>query len=192
MDRLLTYILQRMLDFGLINEDEKDVLHYGLELFLIKISHYCGIFLVAIIVGGGKGVQIILFFMPQYLYLRSITGGYHSKTRLGCFMISILITALVITNYKAFEISCINWIRFIASIFICINCPIENINAPLTQKEKNILKQKVKIMLLLFNLINIVLMNNNDFEIYGVLINIIILLDAFFILIHKFENWKGY
>lgn len=45
MDSILNKISLIMLNMKIIQENEYDIVHYGLELFMLKVLHFGGIFL---------------------------------------------------------------------------------------------------------------------------------------------------
>lgn len=187
MDRILLQIPHKMLELGLIKNYEVDLVIYGLELFLIKISHYCGIFILAYLIAEIKGLLIMTIFITPYLYLRSKTGGYHSKTRVGCFIISILITLFMLYFNAFYDKTMMILFGIIASIYIYLQSPIENENVPLTRDECLGLRKKIKRFLIIMYIVNYYLIVYN-FEKYAYLLIMAVIFDSFLMLIQNIIN----
>lgn len=73
---------------GHISEDELEIIEYGMIQGIYSITGIVLTLILAAMFGSvTMGILFLLFFMP----LRSVSGGYHAKTRGKCFLISCLI-----------------------------------------------------------------------------------------------------
>lgn len=110
--------------------EANDLAQYGLELFLLKVIHFGGIFLFS------------------FLVLRSNSGGYHAKTRLRCFLTSMLITVFVLYISPLLESFLLEGLTIISSVLIYKNSPLVNENNPLYPEEYKMLHKRVKSVLI--------------------------------------------
>lgn len=149
MDSILRKIPLKMFELDMIEATDLDLIQYGLELFLLKIVHFGGIFLLAFLTKGLYGVGTMIIFSIPFLVLRSNSGGYHAKTRLRCFIISLLITVFVLYITPLLESVSLEVLALICSLFIYKNSPLIHENNPLYPEECMILHEHVKSILLI-------------------------------------------
>lgn len=93
-------ILDQMLKLHIIEEEEEEIYRFGLEGLMLKLLHYTSYLLIAAF--SHTLVQFLVFF-TAFLLLRKSAGGYHAKTRTGCYIGSCLTVAVVILCMKAFS-----------------------------------------------------------------------------------------
>lgn len=183
MGKLITNILLRMELSGLINKEDEEVYQFGLECLFLKIIHYSSY----LFIGHILHMTITLLvsgvaFMP----LRSKAGGYHAKTRIGCYLFSCVVVALVCMLNK-FEYS--KWVAI--SVLCIINgiiylfAPVENSNRILLLEEKQEFRCQALIFLIITDAI-IALAILKGWHIYQWLLNGL-LAAACLILIGKVE-----
>lgn len=123
---------------SIIEEENVEVYHYGLELILATIFKSIGLMVIAAITGlVVETIIFILFFSG----LRLQAGGYHAKSIMGCFIGMVSFTFISISLVKLLPIhNQLNYIllSMIISIYLVFTyAPLENENKPST-KEQNI------------------------------------------------------
>ena len=87
MDRLVNCILFKMQSEKLVDEEDIEIYQFGLECILLKLIHIISYLLIGICMGD---VFSLLVSGSILIPLRRKTGGYHAKTRVRCFFVSIL------------------------------------------------------------------------------------------------------
>ena len=95
---LVSTIMRKMNKYRDYSEEEYIVISYGLELLL----NSCLKAVIYLIIGGISGIFAETVFVIFFLaVLRSFSGGYHSKTDIGCLILTgILIFApILIAKY---------------------------------------------------------------------------------------------
>ncbi len=142
---------------NIITFENREAYSYGIELFLFKTSLY-------IIVGAIALITHTLIpsaiFVVSYMLLRQYSGGYHCKTAETCMIVSILMYLIFLLLYKLdygdtkifFLIS-----SLVSFLPIAIFSPVENINNPLTIKEKK--KYHIIAVIIVVSLIAIMLLS---------------------------------
>ena len=156
--------------------EEIEIFRYGMFLMVSIISTSVSILILSALLFDLKfGVEFILIFS----FLRCISGGYHAKTYLRCYFLSILLFVFILTLSK---INLIIWFYmplYVASCaYIIFNTPILHQNKQYLQKDKKLYKLKITIVLLL---ITILLVSLYYFNISSMYINCILyttMLDA--------------
>ncbi len=97
MDRILDFIIEIIEKNDEVNDEEKEVIRYGLELIFLKTLFWILVTIVGIVMGcfWESAAYNLMFFA-----LRSYAGGYHAKTRTRCLIQSMLTVAVALTVIK--------------------------------------------------------------------------------------------
>ena len=124
---------------------------YGLELLITKALFLIIIMALSIFMHSFFECIVFTFF---FSLLRTISGGYHANTRIGCFFVSMLLfviplSTLRIVNKYNFVIIPIALLTIIAVVIIFIFAPLDTPNNKLDVSEKQIFRKKARITLLL-------------------------------------------
>ena len=88
---------------------------------------------------------VVLVFLLFYSTLRTYSGGVHCKSKLGCFILSMLILLVPVFSYEwvmetvAFPV--IIAVGVIAIVVILVLSPVESINKPLDDEERKYYKR---------------------------------------------------
>lgn len=151
MDALLDKIIIFIKKNEELNEDEEQIIRYGLEVLLLKIIFFLGAVLVGVLCN--QALECILF-MAFFVPMRSVTGGYHADTRWKCALLSMgtLAGAFGMFCYmKAFD-----WIAN-GLLILCILfwillwklSPVDTEHKRLTVDEQNMIRKKARIVLII-------------------------------------------
>lgn len=144
---------------GIIKNEDTDIYEYGLELVLSSFINIAGIIILMLI--SKLYIETILYFLG-FSFLRVTAGGYHAKTHLRCFVMSIGIYAIsmMLINLNIPFWGFVTGIIIMLSIVILLS-PVEDENKPLNTEERKILRMKslffaivVSIAAIILHLIN--------------------------------------
>lgn len=91
-------ILSQLIKLNIIDSEDEEIYRFGLEGILLKLIHYFSYFLIAVLFR--EWVRFFIFF-SAFLFLRKNAGGYHAKTKGGCYVSSCLTVLCVIIGIKA-------------------------------------------------------------------------------------------
>lgn len=149
MEKLLNNITSYLYGDDNCDENTKEVIYYGLEILILKIVFW----LTAALIGLFMGVFFEnIVYMVFFVLLRSYAGGYHSKSRLRCFVLSTLTIILSICVFKIsnmFDIT--NAILVISGaisfIIVFLLSPIDSKNRELDNNEVICFRKKARIIL---------------------------------------------
>lgn len=179
MDYILDLFLKHIISEECIKEEELDIYRFGLECMILKLIHYVSYIIIAIVLRSLPGLLISSCVM---IPLRSKAGGYHAKTRVGCYIFSCsMITALCLLNKMVLPILIQIVILVIGNIILLFWAPVENENRPLEQVEINVFRKQVIITLLMADTIIFVMIWQN-ISICNFLINGIVMMSVLLIL----------
>ena len=151
MDRLINGILSKMLSEKLVNEDDIEIYQFGLECLLLQLIHIISY----IVIGICAGELFSLIVSGSILIpLRRKAGGYHAKTRLGCYLFSCCVVLLLCLVNKAEMALAVRIIEMLAAdTLILLFAPLENENRELEPAEKIRFRKQAIVLLLLANAI---------------------------------------
>lgn len=166
MAHLLEKLTDRFIDNGIIRSEDKELYTYGLQQGIIMIVNIFTTVLIGFLFGI---VWQSIVFMLSYFPLCSFAGGYHAKTQLRCYLLSIVLTSAVFWAIKF-----IPWTNFMiwnltlaSGMIILTLSPVEDNHKPLDEKEVHVY-QKWTIGLLLTNLCFIFLAMSFKINLLGV------------------------
>lgn len=154
IDSLIQSMLLQMKSLKLINEDDEDVYRFGLECFLLKVVHYLSYLFIGLTIRMTfPMIMSAVVIMP----LRTKTGGYHAKTRLGCYFFSCFIVLLIcLLNKLVFPVWLFLSILFGSNLIVWNYTPVENFNRGLDKLEIEDFRKKALVLLSVVDMVIIV------------------------------------
>lgn len=170
----------------IIKEQEKEIYSYGLYqglLIVINILTTIAIgFLFAMVVES-------VLFMVAYIPLRSYGGGYHAKTQLRCYFVSII---LIILSLSLLKFITIRWIIIlgvsgVSGGIVYLLAPVEDKNKPLDQMEYTIYEKKSR-SILLVEMLAILLLYLLGFKKISLVISISIFMVSLMLVMGAIKN----
>lgn len=121
-----------------IDSEDSDVCSYGLEILISALANLVMVLILGAIFG--KFIQTIVFVIC-YCSIRQFSGGYHADTHGRCiftFLCMYLATVVFITNIKSIDLRfMVMFITILNWLIIYRLVPVEHINNPLNEIEKN-------------------------------------------------------
>ncbi len=91
MEIFVQEIVKEMLQYGLVTEEEKENYCYYIEILLEKVIGIGSIILISFILD--KVIQM-LFLMCSFSSIRRYSGGFHCKSFLGCYFLSLMVCGM--------------------------------------------------------------------------------------------------
>lgn len=158
MDIFLDKIMDFIIHNRKIDDDEAEIVRYGLEMTILKVTFFAAALVVSIFMNS---FWQFIIFISLFSVLRSYAGGYHAKTRTRCFVQSILliIAAIMIINITqkiTYIIVPLSVLALAAGIIIWRIAPVDSKNKRLDFDEKVFLRRKTRITLIAEVIIGIV------------------------------------
>lgn len=157
MDMLLDKIMNFITNNRKIDDEEAEIVRYGLEMAVLKITFFAAALAVSLLMNS---FWQFIIFISLFSILRSYAGGYHAKTRVRCFIQSMLliIAAVVtinITQKITYIIIPLSVIALAAGAAIWRLAPVDTKNKRLDFDEKVPLRKKTRITLIVEIIIGI-------------------------------------
>ena len=94
------FVISRMINNGIINEDERAIYAYNLQVIIESIVGHAILLIIATLCGHFLDIFV---FLLSFDLLRRSTGGFHCKTNIGCITLSTLVCILVIVVQRFIE-----------------------------------------------------------------------------------------
>lgn len=159
---LSMYISKKFLNYGLLQDDDVDVMAYYLENMISLSLVILSIIGIAIVTGLCKesALYFLTFFIGRYC-----CGGYHAKTHLRCYMLTMGTYLLFLLLTVAFENAgepciAISFIIVAANILMLLFAPADSENKRFTKKERELYRKKSLFLLLVCDLLYVGVLTN--------------------------------
>ena len=88
-----------MVERGIIKEEEQEIYEFGIRNGMILLLNIVTAFLIGLVT---KKLVVVAVFTASFMVLRSYTGGYHSNSRVFCYIGSNLVLFIPIYTEKLF------------------------------------------------------------------------------------------
>lgn len=137
-------ILSQLIKLNMIDSEDEEIYRFGLEGLSLKLIHYTSYLVIAFL---AHEMMRFLIFFAAFLVLRKNAGGYHAKTKAGCYISScltvsgIVVCFNLIDNFEIF-LSGANILMILADLCIFIFAPLGNRNRVLEQEELMVFKKR--------------------------------------------------
>lgn len=185
MKKEQNFLVNSFLQNGIISKEDIEIYQFGIECFVLKFVN-C---LSYIIIGFLMKMPLELFLMGGILIpLRRSAGGYHAKTRAGCYLFSCIVVTLALSLCRIQFVQYIWYaMLFIADLFIMLLAPVDNENKIMDTSEKAHFRKKTMKLLIITNIlcsVGILIKNRQLFVpmIMGIVVS------AFLVVLGKYKN----
>lgn len=140
-----------------IPDEDKELYEYGVIVFLKKILFYVIIFACMVIF---KQEMEGLFFLVAFSYLRRNAGGFHCKSFISCFLLSVssIVVSLLLIRYEVFGILYYRSAFLISQAVLIMMRPVDCENKRVDKEEKDYFYKQEKIVLGIIDIVILALM----------------------------------
>ncbi len=185
------FMIEKLLFYNIIPEDDVEIYKFGIECLVLKLIHCISYLSIAACL---RLVPELMVIGGVLIPLRRSAGGYHAKTKTGCYMFSCFYVFIILLVSKA-EINQIVWWAALAFSdgIIFLMSPLDNNNKKLDKKEIVYYRKKTWYILIMVNIMCILLTVFHFYKI-GSLLCLGICAAAGLLLLHKitvFINMKS-
>ena len=138
------WLSRRMVERGIIKEEEQEIYQFGIRNGMIILLNVLTAFLIGLVT---EKLLIVAVFTVSFMVLRSYTGGYHSDSRIFCYIGSNLVLFIPVYTQSLFvktedNILCI--LLAIAVSIILIFSPMHSKNRKLDEAEQKHFGRKAR------------------------------------------------
>ena len=135
-------ISDKMVSRGIVQKEDVALYQYGIENGIVVAINLLASILFGVLTGR---LGVVLVFLLFYSILRTYSGGVHCKSKIGCFVLSMLILCVPIFSYdwvkEMIKFPILMIVGIIAIVVILILSPVESINKPLDNEERKYYKR---------------------------------------------------
>lgn len=154
-------MINQLIALNIIDREEEDIYRFGMEVLSLKILHYVSYLLIAVFFH--EIIRFLIFFVA-FVLLRKSAGGYHVKTKSGCYICSCIMVLTIILFTKGFSglllqqinLGCMA-IILTGDIIIWKIAPLGNRSRIFDEEENEIFKHRTRMLLVFENLFVFVL-----------------------------------
>lgn len=140
------WLSRRMVERGIIKEEEQGIYEFGIRNGMILFLDIVTAFLIGLLTGK---LAVVAVFTVSFMILRSYTGGYHSDSRLFCYIGSNLVLFVPVYTGVLFaetEKGISLLFLSLAVVIIFIFSPMHSKNRRLDEKEQKHFGRKARIV----------------------------------------------
>lgn len=148
-----------------IDDEKAEVILYGIQLIIGEIPKIFLMFITGFILGLWWETLLAFFLLLPY---KSVTGGFHLKTHLGCILCTNLFYCgnAFLSTILRFPTNNIKWIviatiALFAIAMIAKYAPADTENVPILTKKERMTKKILSYMFLTINLLAAVVIPNS-------------------------------
>ena len=133
MEKFVNSVGAYLQDKKALQEDDIDVFTYGLDLVIFSIVSILGLLVLGFVVGHFLET---VFYLLAFTPLQTTGGGYHAKTHLRCFLITLAgwLAAMILCHILPLWIIALFMLQGILTVFKY--APIEHVNAPMSPRQR--------------------------------------------------------
>lgn len=184
---LIDRITYELVEDNSIDVADVDAYKFGLEVTILKAFHYVSYIAIALCMK--KLLEFVMIFVIFYAFRRN-TGGFHAKTRMGCYLFSC---AVIFLSLFATDLNLNWWEMIIISILDVIVLlglsPVQNSNRNLDAEDIEYFRHRLRVLLLMYFIIYIVTIALGA-RYFIVLYTIGLTMDTFLTIIGKLQSIK--
>ena len=139
-------ITDRLCSQDIIEDADKELYEYGFNMLLTVSLNIISTIIIGLLFGM---VFESIAFLVAYIPLRSYAGGYHARTPLRCYIISLLLIVLILLTLKLIgeSVLALFVLSSIGTIICVTMSPVEDVNKPLDEAEIKVYRKKAMIIL---------------------------------------------
>lgn len=142
MKKIAEKISNKMVDRGIVQKEDAELYQYGIEYGITVAGNLLASALFGILTGR---LGVVLVFLLFYSTLRTYSGGVHCKSKLGCFILSMMILLVPVFSYEwvmeMVAFPALFAVGVIAIVVVLVLSPVESINKPLDDEERKYYKR---------------------------------------------------
>lgn len=148
---LVDKIVDNLIKNNSIDAADVDAYKFGVEVTMLKALHYVSYLVIALCMD--KLLEFAIIFAVFYIFRRN-TGGFHTQTRIGCYLFSC---AAIFLSLFATELYFAWWgmmaISILDLIVLLILSPVQHVNRKLDAEDIACFRRRLKIISLAFLII---------------------------------------
>ena len=165
IDKFCCYLTKKIKnEIPELDEERLEVINYGINLIIGEIPKILLLFVVGFIIGRGYEMLFAFFTL---LPLKSVAGGIHLKTHLGCFLCTnvLYLGTILLSTINYFTTPIAKFVTiFLVWVFgmfmIYLYAPADTESLPILRKSERKIKKILSYIFFSITLIAAIMVNN--------------------------------
>ena len=139
---VVNLFVEKLINEDIIVADDKEIYIYGVKEGIIILLNLITVVFLGIL---SDMLWESMIFMATYMPLRSFAGGYHARTQIMCYLLSVvlILLCLYIIREINLDFTSVAIMVLLGIIPIAKFAPLGDVNKPICQKEKTVFRKKV-------------------------------------------------
>lgn len=157
MGRLVDKVINNFIVQGIVPYEDREIYAYGLYQGVVMAINILTYILISLYF---KMVWESVIFLIFYIPLRTYAGGYHAKTQIKCYFLSVLMIILVLLVIKTvpWTSSMMIGLLLLSGSIIFLLAPVEDSNKPLSESQVRVFRKVARRVLVIELIIGIMLL----------------------------------
>lgn len=147
MEKICSRITTCFANRRIIDKDEIEIFRYGLNIFFFSVASLSSILIMAGLIGN---LRLIVVYYLAFIPLRLFAGGYHAKTHLRCYALSViaflLMSVILMIPVSLSGVVVLSGSIFLAIVIIWNLAPVIHKNRQINNKELYYFKRICRII----------------------------------------------
>ena len=115
------YLANLFVQESIVRNEDQDILRYGIELFLTIACFCCG----ALVFGlASNRLLEVIVFLFSFFFLRCFVGGYHAKTPIVCWGLSLTLMISVLFAQAYLSLSVQSVLAVVSALYLIKCAPV--------------------------------------------------------------------
>lgn len=182
------WLSRRMVERGIIKEEEQEIYQFGIRNGMILLLNIVTAFLIGLLTAK---LPVVAVFTLSFMVLRSYTGGYHSDSRVFCYIGSNLVLFIPVYTEELFlkapDMVLILFLILASGIILMLS-PMHSKNRKLDEKEQKHFGIRAR-LITVAQLIILGILWHAGLTPYAYAVYVSICLIAVFMIIGKIQLW---
>lgn len=152
---LKTYIVNSWIEGKIIEEEDRELYEYGIEITIEYLFNLITTIILALITGE---IISCVFMYISFMILRSYAGGVHAKTFIRCYIYSslVILVTLILIRFELVDIWIYRGAALFYLIYLWITEPVESKNRKVNEREKEVFRRREKLVLLIIMFVSVI------------------------------------
>lgn len=133
------WLSHRMVERGIIKEEEQELYQFGIRNGMILLLNVVTALVIGLLT---EQLAVVAVFTLSFMVLRSYTGGYHSDSRIFCYLGSNLVLLVPVYTQAVFCKTSLAWLLAV----LLVSAGIIFYSAPCTARTGNWIKRNKSIL----------------------------------------------
>ena len=130
------WLSHRMVERGIIKEEEQELYQFGIRNGMILLLNVVTALVIGLLT---EQLAVVAVFTLSFMVLRSYTGGYHSDSRIFCYLGSNLVLLVPVYTQAVFyktSLACLLAVLLVSAEIIFLLSPMHSKNRKLDKEEQ--------------------------------------------------------